>query len=202
MLDAAFHASPLPGLILWAILYTSDLLLTMTCARLYQNGARQFVVFEGSYEITPYYQDDVDRLRVFSPRFFAALAATCGVQLLMWYLTMRALMLPDVYVFALGAMILVELTIHIRHVRNLFLFRALVSGHGITGRIEYPRPIMLRLSAMEILSFAILYMVLYVITESWFLLGGATACVSLAINHRKLAGSAARTVGSSGARSQ
>ena len=83
-------------------------------------------------------------------------------------------------------MILVELTIHIRHVRNLFLFRALLSGQGITGRIEYPRPIMLRLSAMEILSFAILYLVLFVITEHWFLLGGATACVSLAINHRQL----------------
>jgi len=187
MLLDAFYASPWPGLVMWAVLYTSDLVFTMTCARLYQQGAREFVRFEGSYEITPYYQNDVDRLRLFSPRFFAALAATCALQGLMWYLTMSTGILPDVYVFAVGAMVLTELTIHVRHVRNLFLFRALVSGDGgITGHIEYPRPIMLRLSAIEIAAFAGLYAILYIVTESWFLLGGTVACLSLAINHLKL----------------
>jgi len=186
LLTAAFYAGPWPGLLIWAVLYTSDLLFTMSCARLYQRGARDFILFEGSYEITPYYQNDVDRLRLFSPRFFAALAASCAVQAMIWFLTMRVVILPDIYLFALGAMILIELTIHIRHVRNLFLFRALLSGHGITGRIEYPRPIMLRLSAIEILSFAFLYLILFLVTDNWFLLGGGTACVSLAINHRKL----------------
>jgi hypothetical protein len=187
MLIDAFHDGPWLGLAMWAALYTSDLVFTMTCARLYQQGAREFVVFEGSFEITPYYQDDVDRLRLFSPRFFAALALTCALQAAIWYLTMRALILPDLYLFALGAMVLVELTIHIRHVRNLFLFRALLADHGIKGRLEYPRPIMLRLSAMEIVSFSILYAVLFVVTTNWFLLGGAVACLSLAINHRNLA---------------
>jgi hypothetical protein len=187
MLDLALYASPLPGLVIWAVLYTSDLLFTMACARLYQAGARNVVVFEGSYEITPYYQNDVDRLRIFSPRFVAALAATGAIQVMIWFLTMRALILPDIYFFALGAMVLVELTIHVRHVRNLFLFRSLAAGEGITGRIEYPRPIMLRLSAVEILSFAGLYLVLFVFTGSWFVLGGAMACLSLAFNHQKLA---------------
>jgi hypothetical protein len=187
MLHDAFYASPWPGLLMWAVLYTSDLVLTMTCARLYHQGAREFVRFEGSYEITPYYQNDVDRLRWFSPRFFAALAATCALQGLMWYLTMTTGILPDIYVFAVGAMVLTELTIHVRHVRNLFLFRALVSGEGgISGHIEYPRPIMLRLSAIEIGAFAGLYAILFVVTESWFLLGGTVACLSLAINHLKL----------------
>ena len=186
MLIDAFYASPWPGLLMWAALYTSDLVLTMTCARLYQQGARKVVLFEGSYEITPYYQNDVDRLRLFSPRFFAALAATCGLQALLWFMTMRTLVLPDFYLFTIGAMLLVELTIHVRHVRNLFLFRSLVAGEGITGRIEYPRPIMLRLSAIEIATFAALYAVLFVVTEDWFLLGGAVACVSLATSHLQL----------------
>ena len=186
MLETAFYASPIPGLLIWAVLYTSDLMFTMACARLYQRGARDVVRFEGSYEITPYYQNDVDHLRLFSPRFLAALALTLILQGLIWYLTLRVLVLPHVYLFALGAMVLVELTIHVRHVRNLFLFRSLVAGEGIAGHIEYPRPIMLRLSSIEILSFAMLYLILYIVTESWFLLGGATACVSLAINHRQL----------------
>ena len=192
MLIEAFYDGPWVGLAMWGVLYTSDLVLTMTSARLYQQGAREFVVFEGSFEITPYYQNDVDRLRMFSPRFFAALAVTCVVQALLWYLTMRALILPDLYLFGLGAMVLVELTIHIRHVRNLFLFRALLAGHGIKGRLEYPRPIMLRLSAMEVVSFAILYAILFVVTDSWFLLGGAFACLSLAVNHRNLSRLAAK----------
>ncbi len=195
MLTEVFYGGPWLGLLVWAALYTSDLVFTMTCARLYQQGAREFVVFEGSYEITPYYQNDVDKLRMFSPRFFAALAVTCALQAAIWYLTMRALILPDLYLFALGAMVLVELTIHIRHVRNLFLFRALLAGHGITGRIEYPRPIMLRLSAMEIAAFAILYAILFAVTGNWFLLGGACACLSLAINHRKLSRAATRPSG-------
>jgi hypothetical protein len=186
MLIDAFYSSPWPGLVMWAVLYTSDLVFTMTCARLYQQGARTVVLFEGSYEITPYYQNDVDRLRLFSPRFFAALAATSGLQALLWFLTMRTLVLPDFYLFAVGAMVLVELTIHVRHVRNLFLFRSIVAGEGITGHIEYPRPIMLRMSAIEIAAFAGLYAVLFVVTESWFLLGGAVACLSLAVNHLKL----------------
>ena len=192
MLIEAFYDGPWLGLLMWAVLYTSDLVFTMTCARLYQQGAREFVVFEGSYEITPYYQNDVDKLRMFSPRFFAALAASCALQATIWFLTMRVVILPDLYLFALGAMVLVELTIHIRHVRNLFLFRALLAGGGITGRIEYRRPIMLRLSAMEIVSFSILYAILFVVTGNWFLLGGAFACLSLALNHRKLAGSGGR----------
>ena len=186
MLMEVLYDGPWLGLLVWAALYTSDLVFTMTCARLYQQGAREFVVFEGSYEITPYYQNDVDRLRLFSPRFFAALAATSGLQALLWFLTMRTLVLPDFYLFAVGAMVLVELTIHVRHVRNLFLFRSLVAGEGITGHIEYPRPIMLRMSAIEIAAFAGLYAVLFVVTESWFLLGGAAACLSLAVNHLKL----------------
>jgi hypothetical protein len=186
MLIDAFYVSPWPGLLMWALLYTSDLVFTMTCARLYQQGARNVVRFEGSYEITPYYQNDVDRLRLFSPRFFAALAATCALQGLLWVLTMRTLVLPDFYVFAVGAMVLVELAIHVRHVRNLFLFRSLVAGEGIAGHIEYPRPIMLRLSAIEIGAFAVLYAILFIVTESWFLLGGTVACLSLAVNHLRL----------------
>ena len=48
------------------------------------------------------------------------------------------------------------------------------------------RPIMLRLSSLEILSFAFLYLILFLVTSNWFLLGGGTACMSLAINHRRL----------------
>lgn len=184
-MDDVFYASPWPGLLLWSALYISDFLLTMICARLYR-GVREHVKFEGSYEITPYYQKDVDELRVFSPRFFLALALTCTIQALIWWLAVRAVVLPDLYLFALGAMVLLELTIHVRHIRNLFLFRAILAGTGISGRIEYPRDVVLRLSAVELFSFAVLYAIVFLVTVSWFVLGGAVACVSTGANHLNL----------------
>ena len=51
-----------PGLLAWTVLYISDYSLTIMCARLYQAGANQKMAFEGSYEITPYYQRDINAL--------------------------------------------------------------------------------------------------------------------------------------------
>ena len=61
------------GPMVWAVLYISDYYLTLTCARLYQAGAREKMAFEGSYEITPFYQTEIDALRRVSPRFILIL---------------------------------------------------------------------------------------------------------------------------------
>lgn len=182
-----FIASPWPGLLLWAALYCSDFLFTMVCARLYQNGVRERFAFEGSYEITPYYQKDVDGLRLLSPRFLVALAAVSAVQFALWWLTMRELFLPQVYFFALGMLVLSQVSVHLRHIRNFFLFRAIVAGDGITGHIAYARPVMLRMSAVEFFTFAAAYAVIYLMTNSWFVLGGVVVCLSIGMNHRQLA---------------
>ncbi len=81
---------------------------------------------------------------------------------------------------------LVQLTVHVRHLRNYILFRAVAAGDGISGRIEYRRPIMLRLSSVELLAFAVVYAVIFAFTESWFVLGGVFACGALSLNHRLL----------------
>lgn len=62
------------GPLLWAASYVSDFLLTLSCARMYR--AQDMIVFEGSYEITPLFQADVDALRQISPRFLVALIAS------------------------------------------------------------------------------------------------------------------------------
>jgi hypothetical protein len=183
----AFSASPWTGVLLWAALYISDFLFTMLCARLYKAGARQQIHFEGSYEITPYYQKEVDAIRLLSPRFVIALVTSSAVQFALWWLTMRVIVVPQLYFFGLGAMVLVQLTVHVRHLRNYFLFRAILAGDGITGRIEYARPVMLRMSAVEMFAFAAVYAVIYLITDSWFVLGGVFVCLSVGLNHHALA---------------
>ena len=179
-----FEANFWAGLVAWAALYVSDYYMTLTCARLYQNGVRDNFAFEGSYEITPQFQRDIDSLRRVSPRFFLALGLISAVLCLFWKVG-RELM-PGLYGFGLGMLISVQLAIHMRHLRNFHLFRAAARGE-VRGRLEYPRQVMLRISSYEMLAFAAFFLVLFAFTTSWFVLGGVLGCLSVASKHWKLA---------------
>ena len=184
---AEFMGSNLwPGLLLWTLVYCSDYYLTIACAQMYRDRVREMIAFEGSYEITPYYQQDIDALRKLSPRFIKALVLSLLALSLIWWLSMQV-RLPGLYLFGLGALILVEVPVHTRHLKNFFFFRDLIRTGGVRGRIEYPRPVTLRLSATEFLIWAALFAVLFLIIREWFVLGGAVQCAVVAFKHRKLA---------------
>lgn len=172
------------GIPFWALLYISDYTLTLICARMYQHGVRDKIAFEGSYELNPYFQGDIDSLRTISPKFLAALATTSILLVTFWWLTQ--LSTPAVFLFALGALISIQLCIHTRHIRNYFLFKA-ASTDAVRGRIEYSRPLSLRMSSIEMLSFSVLFLVLFFLTGSWFILGGVMSLLSIAAKHSKLA---------------
>jgi hypothetical protein len=168
------------GPCLWVFLYVSDYCLTLACVRMYQ--AQDKIVFEGSYEITPLFQADVNALRRVSPRFVIALIATTGYVFLAQKLEGPS---SGLYLGVLGAMVLAELTVHIRHLRNWFTFRYGVAF--MQGRLVYPRGFLLRVSALELLLFAALYLVLFLATGSFFILGGAIASGTLSLSHYRLA---------------
>lgn len=168
------------GMAVWAALYISDYYLTLTCARLYQGGVKEKIKFEGSYEITPQFQSDIDNLRKISPRFVRAMICGLALLFLIWLTSRRVA--PEAYGLALGTLIGIQLAIHMRHFRNLAMFRALAAGE-LDGQIEYPRPLMLRFSAFEMLAFVGLFLVLYLFTSSWFVLGCALGCLMLAAKH-------------------
>ena len=89
------------------------------------------------------------------------------------------------YVGVLGAMLLIQATVHIRHLRNWFLFS---KGAGaIQGTLTYPRHFLLTMSAFELALFAGLYVGLSVVTSSVFVLGGGLGCAVLAMNHYRMA---------------
>ncbi len=172
------------GPAVWAVLYVSDYASTIACARLYR--AQDKVVFEGSYEITPIFQADVDALRRVSPRFVGFLLGSTAYLSWLSYATAKW-GLRDAYWLVLGALVLLEMTIHLRHVRNWYLFSRLSAPGGPQGRIEYPRAGMLRASAVEFLSFTVLYACLSLATGSVFILGGVLTCGSSSIGHYRLA---------------
>ncbi len=179
-----FFSSVWPGLTAWVILYISDYALTITCARLYRGGVCEKLVLDGSYEITPFFQRDIDSLRRISPRFLAMLFVSTFLLATVWYLSAQSA--PELYVFASGSMILLELTVHVRHLRNLFMFRAMSKSDCVRGRIEYSRPFILKMSSDELFIFSALFLLLFAFTQSWFVLGGAASCLSTAFKHRRL----------------
>lgn len=188
-LDNYLFESLWPGLAFWFVLYISDYYLTLICARLYQRGVREKIEFEGSYEITPYFQADIDSLRAISPRFIAALLWTEVWLAATWWFSWQSTI--ALYQIVFGAMVSVELTIHIRHFRNLFLFRGITINHAVQGRIRYSRPLSLRMSAVELYGFSALFFVISVFTGSWFTVGGAMSCCVTATKHLRLAHKAA-----------
>lgn len=174
-----------PGMILWGLLYVSDYALTITCARLYRQ--QETIAFEGSYEITPFYQRDIDSLRVVSPRFVFILLLTLGFLGFLWILN-ESSPAPELWQFALGALVGVQLAVHMRHFRNLVLFRSINNTELVRGRIEYSRPVVLRASSWECFSFSAFYLMLFAFTGSWFILGAVVTCFLLGVKHRRLAG--------------
>jgi hypothetical protein len=174
-----------PGMVIWALLYISDYSLTLICSRLYLK--QQKIIFEGSYEITPFFQRDVDSLRIVSPRFVFVLLLTLGMLGFLWILN-ESSPAPELYQFTLGLLIAVQLAVHMRHLRNLVLFRSINTRDLIRGRIEYARMGLLRVSSWECFAFSGFFIMLFLFTGSWFILGGVLGCVSLGVKHRKLAG--------------
>ena len=175
--------SPWPGLLAWIVLYISDYAFTIACARLYKQQDK--ILFEGSFEITPYYQEDINALRRLSPRFLRALGTSSVLIVLIWWLTQPPPGTPGLYRLVMGMLLLVEVTVHIRHLRNWHMYTYGIQA--MKGRIEYGRAVMLRTSAIEVLLFAGLYAMLSAATGSLFILGGAIACAALGLNHYRLA---------------
>jgi hypothetical protein len=170
-----------PGLLIWVALYISDYWCTLTCARMYERGVRDVVAFEGSYELTPYYQKDVDALRWMSPRFVAALVASIGLLVALWSASRQSF--EGAYAFGLGALVLVEAAVHVRHARNLYIFRRILAPDGVSGRIEYARSFALGLSGLELLGFALAYLAAWLADPTAFLAEGVVGCLSLAAQH-------------------
>jgi hypothetical protein len=197
MIESLFLSTPWPGVIVWCCLYISDWLFTTSCARLYQRSVASTIVFEGSLEITPFFQRDIDALRRWSGRFTMMLVLTVAMFWFMW--TWWADSDPGLYLMILGCYISTELVVHVRHLRNLFLFRQ-VERRVVRGHIEYPRQMMLLGSSLELLTFAAVLLVLFAFTESPFVLGGAIGSASLSLQHWRLARNHLRTVAAEGTR--
>jgi hypothetical protein len=177
--------SPWVGAALAGLLYSSDYVLTLISARLYETRGKERVLFEGSFELNPILQKDVDSGRWFSWKWLLGVGTVCLLFPVLWSLC-RQVGWQEVYLFVLGGMLFLQLALHSRHLRNLFLFSTAFGEDGIRGRIEYPRWVMLATSAFEFLTFAGVLGIASLVSGSVMLMGGAAFCLLIAAKHYAL----------------
>ena len=180
--------NPWYGVILWMILYTSDYYLTIYSAR----GFREIghFQFEGSFELTPQYQKDIDSLRPVSRLHIILLFAYSLLILIVWWIT-KSLWLSTylgwTYPFYLGMLLLLEVAVHLRHLRNVMLIHEIRKYGGVDGEITYKKWFSYRNSANELFLHATLFLLVSFLTYSLFFLGGAINCYATGFKHARLA---------------
>jgi hypothetical protein len=173
--------------VLWVVIYLSDYYLTIYGARSIRTHLVEYITYEGSLELTPVFQKDVDRLRKFSPAFFLRLLFSTILLPAIWYLSLVFLGMPEFLLFALGGLFLREAVVHLRHFRTIALALFARDPSAIDGKIKYSRWVNLKISGIEILSFAGFYMLLALALGSWFFLGGAVSCLVTGMSHWRMA---------------
>jgi hypothetical protein len=179
--------SPWPGVILWIILYISDYYLTIYSARGFREiGHFQFEVFE----LTPQYQKEVEALKPVSKLHVTLLILYSLLILLIWWFTNRILSFPWTYLaysLYLGMFLLLEVAVHFRHFRNVFLIREVKKNGGVEGQISYGKWFSYKISAFDFYMFSALFLIVAVLRYSPFFLGGAIMCLATGIKHSRLA---------------
>ena len=177
--------SPWYGIILWIILYTSDYYLTIYCAR----GFREigYIQFEGSFELTPQYQKDIDALKPVSRLHIILLFAYSLLILLIWWITRLSFYFEWTYSLYLGMFLLLEVAVHIRHFRNVAIIREVRRNGGVQGQIAYKKWFSYRISANDLYISATVFLLVALLTYSLFFLGGAIMCYGTGFKHARLA---------------
>jgi len=177
--------SPWIGVVLWIILYVSDYYLTIYSARGFREVGH--FQFEGSFELTPQYQKDINELKPVSPRHIILLFVYSLIIFILWWVFDYLFVYPWLYKFYLGMFLLIEVAVHLRHLRNVFLVREIRKSGGVDGQITYRKWFSYRISAFDLYLFGGLFLLIALLTFSAFFFGGAIMCFGTAFKHNRLA---------------
>ena len=131
---------------------------------------------------------------------FPLLIVSLAIISVFWMLSRVHPEAGGLFSFLMGGLLLREAAVHVRHFRNLALFLSVLRRpESIQGSVQYSRSLILGQSAVELFAFSGLFLGLFLVTGSWFLMGGAFACASTGWQHlsmgRQAAAAAAQAAG-------
>ena len=155
----------------WCVLYVGDYYLTILGAKLCRKQTISEV--EGSYEMTPAYQADVDSLTLFSPTLFRNLLIY-AVVLLAAGTYLVALELPAAYGVLVGYVVFIEFGIYARHIGNITFYGRLAGPEpGARGHIVWTNRGLYLHSSVQLACWSGFTLVAAALTKSPVLFGAA-----------------------------
>ena len=158
--------------------FFADYLLTHLGARASERVRDRWSV-EGSYELNPTWERQIDSRQVIGWRVFGVaglLAASLGLARYLAWPSGEPLD-PAFFSFAVGAIALLQAPVLIVHATNLQTFHDLADPTAAEGGVRYRRWFVYRQSAGHLWRFAVLWLLLWLPSQQAFFLGGALSCV-------------------------
>ena len=180
-----FIKSWVPGVLLWVALYGTNLALALVTRLLYQSGAREVFQWKGIAAF-----DDTDPAAAERLRWYKVYAAITlvGISLLLavvWVYSRELVYWKALYFAVLGSCTLPLCTTNLRYLNNYFIFRGVRDGNSVVGKISFSESFVHKSSAMGLLAFAGLYLLLALVLGDWFCMGGAAGCLLAAHRERE-----------------
>lgn len=168
---------------LWAMLSVFDFSSTMIYSKAYREFLSANVTYEGGMEMNPVFEQDVQQLNWFSPRYIVSMLVVA--LLIAW----AGSWFPKPWFESLaGAALLLVLITDLRHIENLSVVWFLrTNPSSFKGRIEQSYALSQRRIAVGTFNIGILYLIVYLLVGRVFFIGGAVICTLFAIRHYFLA---------------
>ena len=165
--------------------YAGGYLLGVYEIYLYQTGAKDLAELEGGYySLTSGTAESIARRRFLTPQFLIALPILAVAVWALWDAAVQIYQRPEILSFLIGGLVLLEAAVSLQYLRNIVLFEYARRAEGVWGKIEYSRRLWHTLGYVELYGFTGLYFLMFVVTSSWFFLGGALACFVTARRRR------------------
>ncbi len=167
--------NPWIPLLLCVAVMTADYVLDVYELRAYHAYVKRTIVFERIYQLPePVSREASTRWLVV--KLGAILLLLVIAVPVLWDALVLQTPHRDAFAFLLGGFLLAAAASLIRHGRTWTLFRHVRSGDSITGHITYGLRFILAEHWAELLGFAVLFALIFIMTGSWFFLGGAFTC--------------------------
>jgi hypothetical protein len=163
------------GTLLAAVLYTTDHILSVWEIALYNRGGKDLIQIEGYDRLVAKYLKPDGSIRWLHSRLIGILAVILvGLPSAWWALTGR-MDLPQVFLLLLGGICLSACMDIITELRMTAILRYGMKGE-LDGELKVTRGMMMTLSYITLYGFALLFLILFLVTGDWFVLGGLLVC--------------------------
>jgi len=158
--------------------FFADYLLTHLGARASRGVGERWSI-EGSYEMNPTWERQIDSGRILGWRVLAVPALVALLLTAVWVFAEGGGLWrePAFFGFAVGSMLLLQGPVLMVHGGNLQTFRLLLDPLAVEGGTRFRRWFVYRQGARYLWQFAILWAALWIPSQQAFFLGGVTSCV-------------------------